>query len=134
MYGIWNTIKKEFQFGIKEPTKQKAQKRRVIQVLILPIKKKWFDMIKSGEKKEEYREIKPYYTARFKNFKPRVNNFGMGEWIYSQIIIIFRNGYKKDSPTIKCKCRLRIGQGKEEWGAEPNKEYYILDILSVEEE
>lgn len=27
-------------------------------MLILPIKKKFFDMIKSGEKKEEYREIK----------------------------------------------------------------------------
>ena len=27
-------------------------------MLILPIKKKWFDMILSGEKKEEYREIK----------------------------------------------------------------------------
>ena len=26
-------------------------------MLTLPIKKKWFDMIKSGEKKEEYREI-----------------------------------------------------------------------------
>ena len=31
-------------------------------MLILPIKKKWFDMIASGEKKEEYREIKPYYN------------------------------------------------------------------------
>ena len=29
-------------------------------MLTLPIKKKWFDMILSGEKKEEYREIKPY--------------------------------------------------------------------------
>ena len=28
-------------------------------MLILPIKKKWFDMILSGEKREEYREIKP---------------------------------------------------------------------------
>ena len=33
-------------------------------MLILPIKKKWFDMILSGEKKEEYREIKPYYDSR----------------------------------------------------------------------
>lgn len=33
-------------------------------MLILPIKKKWFDMIVSGEKKEEYREIKPYYDSR----------------------------------------------------------------------
>ena len=31
-------------------------------MLVLPIKKKWFDMIASGEKKEEYREIKPYYN------------------------------------------------------------------------
>lgn len=24
-YGIWNTYKKEFQFGINEPTKRKAE-------------------------------------------------------------------------------------------------------------
>lgn len=36
-------------------------------MLTLPIKKKWFDMIISGEKKEEYREIKPYYDTRFMN-------------------------------------------------------------------
>ena len=36
-------------------------------MLILPIKKKWFDMILSGEKKEEYREIKEYYETRFRN-------------------------------------------------------------------
>lgn len=27
MYGIWNTIKKEFQFGIKEETKHEAFKK-----------------------------------------------------------------------------------------------------------
>ena len=30
-------------------------------------------MIKSGEKKEEYREIKPYYTSRF-NFEDEIKN------------------------------------------------------------
>lgn len=34
-------------------------------MLVLPIKKKWYDMLLSGEKKEEYRELKPYYTKRF---------------------------------------------------------------------
>lgn len=34
-------------------------------MLTLPIKKKWFDMIVAGEKKEEYRDIKPYYDTRF---------------------------------------------------------------------
>ena len=38
-------------------------------MLTLPIKKKWFDMILSGEKKEEYREIKPYYDSRFYHIK-----------------------------------------------------------------
>ena len=36
-------------------------------MLVLPIKKKWFEMIASGEKREEYREIKPYYDSRFMN-------------------------------------------------------------------
>lgn len=34
-------------------------------MLVLPIKKQWFDMIISGEKKEEYREIKPYNQMFF---------------------------------------------------------------------
>lgn len=105
-------------------------------MLILPIKKKWFDMIKSGEKKEEYREIKSYWTSRFIG---KELDFGdlPKELLNHQnknymITVIFKNGYRKDSPTIKCKCKLRIGQGKEEWGAEPNKEYYVLEILSIE--
>ena len=33
-------------------------------VLTLIVNKQWFDMIVSGEKNEEYREIKPYWVAR----------------------------------------------------------------------
>lgn len=36
--------------------------------LVLTIKKKWFDMILSGKKTEEYREIKPYWETRFINY------------------------------------------------------------------
>ena len=105
-------------------------------MLTLPIKKKWFDMIKSGEKKEEYREIKPYYAGRFyKNYI--ISGVGL-EWVLNNNPsvykdIIFRNGYRKDSPKIKCYCYISKGYGKPEWGAELNKEYYVLKILSVEE-
>lgn len=34
---------------------------------------------------------------------------------------------------IKCKVSLSRGEGKPEWGAEAGVEYYILNILSVEE-
>ena len=36
-------------------------------MLTLTIEKKWFDMILSGEKTEEYRELKRYYDSRFRN-------------------------------------------------------------------
>lgn len=107
-------------------------------MLTLPIKKKWFDMIKSGEKKEEYREIKPYYDSRFEPYIPDIGNVkiihleGWVGFIPVEDEIVFRNGYSSNSPSIKCKVEIRTGPGKEEWGAEPNKEYYVLKILSVE--
>lgn len=110
-------------------------------MLTLPIKKKWFDMILSGEKKEEYREIKPYYDSRFRIFKSQSANniFQSANLLTGEVNtyehcqdVIFRNGYSSNSPSIKCKVKCSKGYGKEEWGAEPNKEYYVLKILSVE--
>lgn len=98
-------------------------------MLILPIKKKWFDMIASGEKKEEYREIKPYWDSRFQ--KVFYNNRIRISRNLVDKEIIFKNGYRKDSPKMICKCRLKIGQGKPEWGAEEGKEYYVLEILEI---
>lgn len=91
-------------------------------MLILPIKKKWFNMIASGEKKEEYREIKPYWNSR-------IGYLTVG--IRRVVMVLLRNGYKSNSPTLKCKCVITVGKGKTEWGAELNKEYYILEILKI---
>ena len=110
-------------------------------MLTLPIKKKWFDMILSGKKKEEYREIKPYYDSRFSKLcfvfnhelTEREMKYLMTTEEHMCTDVIFRNGYSKNSPQIKCKVKIFTGIGKEEWGAEPNKEYYVLKILSVEE-
>lgn len=33
-------------------------------MLILHLKKEWFEKIKAGEKTHEYREVKPYWTNR----------------------------------------------------------------------
>lgn len=120
-------------------------------MLTLPIQKKWYDMILSGEKKEEYREIKEYYETRFQNLFGAITIYPssifshrskyellQGEAVPEEIRkdsvqeIIFRNGYSKDSKAIKARCRLRIGKGRPEWGAEPDKQYYILGILDKE--
>lgn len=109
-------------------------------MIILTIKKKWFDMIKSGEKKEEYREIKPYYDSRlpkeFGMFREG-NKLVIGStWGYLRNYIlkqqiIFRNGYNQNSPCINAICSLDIGTGKEEWGAVPGKIYYVLKIHEI---
>ena len=98
-------------------------------MLTLPIKRKWFDMILSGEKKEEYRDIKPYYTRRFEN-ELDFCQFFFGE---DCLIIILRNGYSKNSPYIKVRCTLTKGYGKEKWGAETGKKYYVLKIVEIME-
>lgn len=112
-------------------------------MLILPIKRKWFDMITSGEKKEEYREIKPYYNKCLgnkvigfpftdeivKNFK-NIKQYDEKQF-KNNIEIIFRNGYTYDSPSVKCRCKVKVGQGNPKWGAEEGKEYYILEILEI---
>lgn len=91
-------------------------------MLTLPIKKKWFDMIVSGEKKEEYREIKSYYRTRFENIGLLDIN-GRPSGIAR---IRLRCGYSKDAPTYEADFMLRIGTGKPEWGAEPGEKYYVL--------
>ena len=84
-----------------------------MKILHLTLKKKWFDMIASGEKTEEYREIKAYWANRLnKKFD----------------LVRFRNGYSKNAPvlTVKIK-RIVQGFGKKEWGA-PDFGVYIIEL------
>ena len=74
--------------------------------LTLTLKRKWFDMILSGVKTEEYREIKDYWTKRFVRHFGRFYDFSVPEseghklvWGTQPKEIYFRNGYRKDSPS-----------------------------------
>jgi hypothetical protein len=104
-------------------------------VLTLTIKGNWYDKIASGEKKEEYREIKPYYDSRLlKLFETTRENLKLPFPEPDNIRqIVFKNGYSADSRKFVADCKLSIGTGREEWGADPDTEYYILHIINVEE-
>lgn len=97
-------------------------------MLTLPIKKKWFDMILSGEKKEEYREIKPYYRSRFENLG-LLDSYGLP--LTNKVPVQFRNGYRSDSPVFTAVCSLDIKEGREEWGAEKGREYFVLTVHEI---
>ncbi len=85
-------------------------------------------MILSGEKKEEYREIKPYYRSRLRN-EGFLDQYGLPT-LY-QGWILFRNGYAGNSPSFEVLCSLDVKTGRLEWGAEPEREYYVLKILEI---
>lgn len=88
-----------------------------MKVLHLTLKKKWFDMIASGVKKEEYREIKPYWDRRLN-----------GDYD----VVCFRNGYRKDSPKVLLELRkISTGLGNADWGAPKKTHVYILDLGNI---
>jgi hypothetical protein len=88
---------------IKQKTRQNTQMQilqnnsrnnKMTKILHLTLKKEWFDQIAAGEKVEEYRENKPYWTKRLVDSANRYKQFNE---------IHFRNGYSKNAPFMKVK-------------------------------
>ncbi len=75
-------------------------------------------MIANGVKREEYREMKPYWNLRLMT--------------KSYDAIQFRNGYSKNSPTILIEFKeLLSGLGIIEWGAPESTPVYILKLGAI---
>lgn len=112
-----------------------------MRILHLTLKKKWFDMITSGEKKEEYRELKAYWAKRLtdgiEQYWTSFISSGVGYHVkWKQFDAVrFQHGYAKNAPNITFKIDgLTIDKGRTKWGAEPRKEYFVIklgDIISA---
>jgi len=119
-----------------------------MRTLHLNLKKKWFDMIFSGEKKEEYRDLTNYWFKRLCDMKVQCEDSPVsltkGE-VYSTLSqnsdilnhdlikyfdnIIFSNGYAKDRPQFKIECKgIEIKEGCKEWGAIPGQKYFVIKL------
>lgn len=99
-------------------------------MLILPIEKKWFDMILSKKRKRN---------------TERLNHSGLEDFIMSFRLTLFavvanrtfkgkscsETVTEKNSPSFIAKCTLSIGTGKEKWGAEKDKQYFVLTIHEI---
>ena len=83
--------------------------------LHLVVKAKWFDMIKSGEKKEEYRELTMYWHKRIWRHWWEIHS------------IVFHRGYTNIIHEREC-TGVSIVTGKKEWGADINKKCTILRL------
>jgi hypothetical protein len=120
--------------------------------LKLTLKKQYFDMILSGEKNEEYRELKKYWFDRLVFKKEMVIkylqlDFEVTDYFNFQLEnaaktklksmigfipfdnIEFTNGYSKKSPQVTKECLgIEICQGKTELGAKKDTYYFTIKL------
>lgn len=115
----------------------------ITRTLHLTLKKQWWDIIESGEKLEEYREIKPYWSRRLCQYgkcAPEVgeeNNCIFGGCKFRSICqkssiidsrynyVCFHYGRTARIMDFKLTC-IYVGQGKPKWGAPENKMVFCL--------
>ena len=87
-----------------------------MKILHMTLKKKWFDIILSGVKTEEYREIKPYWDTRLSK---------------QYDIVRFKNGYNKYSSVFDIELKgIKKGIGNREWGGSSDV-VYILQLGQI---
>lgn len=126
-----------------------------MKILHLALKKKWFDMIASGEKKEEYREIKPYWITRLidssgypKESKGDLKYLPENIWFdinnghdandtlkayFSKFKtydkVTFKNGYSKDARAMTFECMgIEIGKPNPDWLDGWQGELFIIKL------
>ena len=97
-------------------------------ILHLNLKRKWFDMVKSEEKWEEYRALSPYWCRVFSAGSSLIKIKGKKYWS-EDVDICFSNGYAKDREQIIVPIiAYRIGYGKPEWGAPAGERVFIIHL------
>ena len=121
------------------PSKEDVQKwlneirkmRKYSKTLHLSLKKEWYNMIESGIKTEEYREIKPFWCKRLiHDYDECMEEFGaiiFDEKNFKEYNRIkFTYGYTKKYMVFECN-GIDVGIGNSEWGA-PNKPVFIIKL------
>ena len=92
--------------------------------LTLNVKKKWFDMILSGVKKEEYREIKDFSVVRCLQMDSE-----LGASFKEYDTVTFLNGMKTLTPTIVIECKgIIIGGAVPEWSDNMQGEMFVIKL------
>lgn len=92
-------------------------------------------MIASGEKREEYREIKTYWENRFMcqpsfgcGIRQVCRQIREGKAICERFTNVrFRRGYTSESMIFEIES-ITIGKGNPKWGAPKDKDVFIIKI------
>lgn len=92
-------------------------------------------MIASGEKKEEYRELKEYWVKRLVEKIEQyysencLNRTGFNTVFKQYSAIAFKNGYSKNAPILLVECKgIKLGFAKPEWSDNFKDECFVISL------
>ena len=121
-----------------------------MRILHLPLKKEWYEMIESGVKTEEYREVKEHWVKRLTHFTyeeyetleeltSQLQFAEENEWTPYEVLgyygaqlrrfdaVKFSYGYTTRTMTFECN-GITIGRGKAEWGAPTDNDVFVIKL------
>lgn len=115
--------------SVKEWLNEIRKMRKYSKTLHLSLKKEWYNMIESGIKTEEYREIKPFWCKRLiHDYDEAMEEFGViifDDKNFKQYDVVkFSYGYTKRTMTFEIE-NISVGYGNKEWGAPDNIVFII---------
>lgn len=121
--------------------------------LKLVLEGQWYALISAGIKREEYREVTPFWMKRLlvwydgapleefyatdelfrEKMKFALDWLGKGSETepirYKHDAVTFYHGYSSKRPSMSWRIdSIQIGEGKPEWGAKPGKEYFVIKL------
>lgn len=108
--------------------------------LDLVLKVRWYEMIESGEKREEYRKIGDYWSKRLivlPDTEKRADGVSMpqngdvlnntGAAFRKFAFVRFHRAYTSTTMTFVLD-GIEIGEGNPEWGAIPGQKYFVIKL------
>lgn len=115
--------------SVKEWLIEMRKQGEYLRTLHLSLKKEWYNMIESGIKTEEYREIKPFWCKRLiHDYDESMEEFGaiiFDDKNFKQYDRVkFSYGYTKRTMTFEIE-NISVGYGNKEWGAPDNIVFII---------
>ena len=108
----------------------KKLKRKECAVLPLVLTGRWYAMIESGAKREEYRADTPYWNKRISNWIEAA--FSLDPDVLGETVVEFRLGYAKDAPRMAFEVEEIYSPDAKryyhpEWG-EPDARHWALKL------
>ncbi len=97
-------------------------------ILDLSLTYHWFDEIAAGRKLEEYRELTDFYRSRL--YVPLNQWHGTNIFRHYDAVRFHRGQGSPTTMLVEC-IGIRIGYGREDWGAPKGKQVFVIQLGNI---